>query len=335
MTGSYPTALGRLTSPESFDPTAISNVTDRNLRNLIGNDLPEATPVDDDAVVQHWVDYFVDRILDKKDTIAIVDGEPGEGKSNFTLWFGSKVRDRLGREMGLSRTLDLENDVVYRLTTLIHRVYGSSRDKPSVVIADEGVLIGAQGTSGMSDTGKILDRVLSIGRIQGCTIFLLHPNVWGLASFVRNRRAKVFFHVEHRGLTTAFTLKSAMDFVPPRQLPFKKARQPWAKIHWPSLEQDPIWATYEPGKLETVRSTLVDSEIEAAKLEKKAGMRPPGPWAMDYWNAAGSGRAEGETPQEYHRRTNRERMRAKAEANRRTAADQTHRQEQAPTGAPQ
>ena len=283
MSPGYPSALTRLTSPESFDSTAISNLTGRHLRQMIGNDLAEATPVDDAAVVDHWVEYFVDRILDKKDTWAIVDGEPGEGKSNFSLWLGAKIRDRLGQEMGTSRTLDLQNDVVYRLTTLIHRVYQSSRDNPSVVIADEGVLVGAQGSSGLSDAGRILDRILSVGRIQGCSGFLLHPSVWGLASFVRNRRAKVLFHVERRGLTTAFTLKSAMDFTPPKQLPFKKARQPWSKIRWPSLEADPIWKLYEPNKIETTKQTLVDSEIEAAKIEKKAGMRPPGPWAMDYW----------------------------------------------------
>jgi len=318
----YPTALSRLTSPDSFDSASLSNVTRRHLRRLIGSDLAEATPVDDSDVADHWVQYFVDRIIDRKDTVVIVDGEPGEGKSTFTLWFGSKVRDRLGRETGGQRKLDLEHDVVYRLTTFVHRVYESSRDKPSVIIADEGVLVGAQGSSGLSDAGKILDRVLSIGRIQGCTIFLLHPNVWGLASFVRNRRAKVLFHVEHRGLTTAFTLKSAMDFVPPRQLPFKKARQPWSKLRWPSLDNDPIWSTYEPGKLEVTKQTLVDTEIEAAKIEKKAGLRPPGPWAMDYWNGK-PGRADGETPEEYHRRMTRQRMRDRRAKGRRTRAEET------------
>ena len=278
----YPSALSRLSSPESFDPTAIANVPARHLREIIGSDLPEATPVDAAAVAAHWVKFYVDRILDKKDTVTIVDGEPGEGKSNFTLWLSSKVRDRLGRETGGPRRLDLENDVVYRLSTLIHRVYQSSREHPSVIIADEGVLVGAQGTSGMSDVGQILDRVLSVGRIQGCTIFVLHPSVWGLASFVRNRRAKVFMHVERRGLTTAFTLKSAMEFTPPRQLPFKKVKMPWARLRWPSLEFDPIWQKYEPSKLETTKLTLVDSEMEAVRIEDKAGMRPPGPWAMDY-----------------------------------------------------
>lgn len=317
MRSAYPAALSRLRSPLSFDPSAVEHITSRHLRHMIGNDLPEATPVDDADVAEHWVTYLVDRILDKKDTVVIVDGEPGEGKSMFTMWLAAKVRDRLGRETGTTRKLDLANDITYRLTTYIHRVYQSSRENPSVVVADEGVLVGAQGTSGLSDQGRILDRILSTQRIQACTSFLLHPSVWGLASFVRNRRAKVLFHVEHRGLTTAFTLKSAMEFTPPRQLPFKKAKQPWAKIRWPSIEADPLWATYEPVKLETVKQTLVDSEIEAAKIEKKAGLRPPGPWAMDYWSNVGSGRAEGETPEEYHRRQTRERQKARrAEAKR-------------------
>lgn len=203
-----------------------------------------------------------------------------------------------------------------------------------MVIADEGVLLGAQSSSGLSDAGKILDGVFSTQRIQACSTFVLHPNIWGLASFVRNRRAKVFFHVEHRGLTTAFLLKTAMEWTPPRQLPFKKARAPWAKIRWPSLESDPVWSPYEAGKIEVTKNKLVDWEIEAAKIEKKAGMRPPGPWAMDYWSASGSGRAEGETPQEYHRRMNRQRMRARLADNRRTNADEAHRQSPAKDGTP-
>lgn len=301
MTAIYPSALTRLTSPQSFDSKAISNITGRHLRQMIGNDLVQATPVDDAAMVEHWVQYYAGRILEKKDTVTICDGEPGEGKSNFILWLAAKIRDRLGREMGTSRVLDLDRDVVYRLSTFAYRVDQSSRQDPSVLIVDEGVLIGAQGSSGLSDAGQILDRVLSIGRIQGCTIFVLHPSIWGLASFVRNRRAKVWMHVERRGLTTVFTLKSALDFTPPRQLPFKKAKAPWSRLRWPSLETDPIWAPYEANKIKTVKETLVDSVMEATKIEKKAGLRPPGSWAMQYYTAK-SGRPDGLTQKEWDRR---------------------------------
>ena len=322
---SYPSALSRLTSPESFDPSAIANVPARHLREIIGNDLPEGTPVDDRDVVEHWVQYYVDRILSKRDTVTIVDGEPGEGKSNFTLWLAMKVIDRLGRDLGTTRLLDLDRDVVYRLTTFTQRVYESSRENPCVIVADEGVLVGAQGTSGLSDAGQVLDRVLSVGRIQGCTIFLLNPSVWGLASFVRNRRAKVLMHVEHRGLTTVFTLKSAMDFVPPRQLPFKKARSPWSRIRWPSLENDPLWQKYEPAKIEVTKQTLVDAKVEAARIEKKAGMRPPSPEFMDYWEPK-TKRAKNETPEEYNRRQTRDRMRGLRDKQRRDAVtDQSGR----------
>lgn len=325
MTALYPAALGRLTSPLSLNSRTAPHIVSRHLRGLAGGGLPLATPVDNDAVADHWVEYYVDRILEKKDTVTIIDGEPGEGKSNFALWLGMKIRDRLGRETESARTLDLDNDIVYRLTTFVQRVYQSSRANPSVIIADEGVLVGAQGTSGLSDAGQILDRVLSIGRVMGCTIFVLHPSVWGLASFVRNRRAKVLMHVERRGLTTAFTLKSAMDFVPPRQLPFSKARQPWAKIRWPSLESDPIWQKYEPNKIEVTKQTLVDSKIRAAEIEKKAGLRPPGPEFMDYWEPR-SKRAPGETAEEYHRRGSRERMRASRMETRRSEVEASLRQ---------
>lgn len=257
---------------------------DRHLRHLVGSDLPEGTPIDDAAVVDHWVDWYVDRILDKMDTVTAVTGKPGIGKSNFTLWLAMKVRERLGRILGTARVLDLQADVVYRLTTFIDRVYKSSRENPGVVIADEGVLVGAQAGAGLSDVGKLLDRVLSIARIKACTVFILHPNIWGLAAFVRNRRAEVWMHAEKRGLTTAFMLKTTLDFTPPTQLPFKKVRQPWAKIRWPSLEGDAVWSSYEPAKLENTNQALVDAEIEAAKVEKKMGMRPPGPAFMDYWN---------------------------------------------------
>ena len=43
---SYPSALERLTSPESFDPAAIANIPARHLRELLGSDVGEGVPVD-------------------------------------------------------------------------------------------------------------------------------------------------------------------------------------------------------------------------------------------------------------------------------------------------
>jgi hypothetical protein len=172
--------------------------------------------------------------------------------------------------------------VVYRLSDLVRRVYASSREDPSVVIADEGCLIGAQSGSGLSEAGKLLDRTLSICRILGCSLFLISPSIWGVAAFVRARRAKVWWHVERRGLSTAFLLGSSVQWTPPRKLPFVKARQPWSKLRWPSLENDKIWSKYEPTKLEVTRNALVDAAIVAGKLERKAGLRPSGPEQMDY-----------------------------------------------------
>ena len=131
MTALYPAALGRLTSPLSLNSRTAPHIVSRHLRGLAGGGLPLATPVDNDAVADHWVDYYVDRILEKKDTVTIIDGEPGEGKSNFALWLGSEGSGppRAGRPVG-TRILDLENDIVYRLTTFVHRVYQSSRQNP-------------------------------------------------------------------------------------------------------------------------------------------------------------------------------------------------------------
>jgi hypothetical protein len=286
LSAEYPSALEYLLSPESFDPGKAENVLDRHTRRLVGSAVGQRTPVDDDDRADYWTRFLVDRVLQNRDTTIIVDGLPGEGKSNFALWLASRVRWLLGKELGVPRRLDLKQDVVSRLTLFTRRVYQSSREKPLVVIADEGVLVGAQGTSGLSDAGRLLDRVLSVDRIQACTVFILHPSVWGLASFVRNRRAYLFMHVEQRGITTVFLLKDTLEFTPPRLLPFKKARYPWSRLYWPSLENDPIWAEYEPWKLETVRKTLVDAEIEAARIEKKAGMAPPGPEWMDYWDGS-------------------------------------------------
>ncbi|HEY1197309.1 MAG TPA: hypothetical protein VGG32_01095 [Thermoplasmata archaeon] len=305
MSAAYPAALNRLTSAESFDPAAISNVTGRHLRQIIGSDLKEATPVDDEDEINYQAGFLVDRVMNKEDTVVIVTGEPGVGKSMFTMMLGSIVKRRLGLETGTSRTLDLELDIVSRLTTFSRRVYQSSRKNPLVVIGDEGVLVGAQSGSGLTGPGRILDRVLSVSRIKACTIFILHPSIWGVAAFVRNRRAKVWYHVERRGLTTAFILKDALDFTPPHLLPFKKMRHPWNRIHWESIENKPMWAAYEPAKLETVNQTLVDAEIQAAEFEKKEGMRPPSAAFMDYWEPSSLPRAPGETDEELERRRDR------------------------------
>jgi hypothetical protein len=307
----HPRALDILRSPGSFDPASPRNIGRVRLRELMGSDLPDATPIDASTVIEHWVDYIVGLILDKKDCVVMCDGTPGEGKSTFSLWLCLLVRQALNQALGTRQNFEVERDICYRLSDLIHRILQSSRENPSVILADEGVLVGAQARAGSYDASLLLDRVLSLSRIQGATLFILAPSIWGLASAVRDRRARLWFHVERRGLSTAFILREAIPFKRPKELPFSKARQPWSKLRWDSLESDPVWAPYEARKITVTKSALHDSEVEALKVEKKLGLSPPA-WADAFYRKAVLGRQPGETPTEYHRRGDRERKRLKA-----------------------
>lgn len=302
----FPSALELLADPESFDPLDRTNIVTAHLRSVTGAEVEQPDGyADDEMISQHWVDYFVDRVLDKKDTIAIIDGEPREGKSNFALWLAAKVRQELGLAMGRRTTLDLQWDVIYDTPTLLHRMYRSSREDPGMVVVDEGALAGFKATSGISDLGGAVDTVLSIAGINGCSMFILHPNIWGLAAFVRNRRAKVYFHVEHRGLSTGHHLKTAIEYAKSSHLPFMKVKQPWARVRWPSLEDDPHWAPlwreYEERKKAVVQARIVDFENVAIQFNRKMGLRDPD-WVRELKTSPKFARAPGETTEAANRR---------------------------------
>lgn len=315
--GLHPTSLDVQSAPWRFDAGDPFNIATSHLRVVAGVDIPaDFTPVDDDTVIEHWVEFFVDRILSGKDTVFIVDGEAGEGKSTFTLWFLAKVRRRLSerlRSLGrgeINPLLNLDWDVIYDTPSLLHRIYTSSKKDPAVILVDEGSLAGFQAGAGLSEIGRAIDKALSVCRIKAVTAAVLNPSVWGLAPFVRNRRAKVYFHVEERGVSTAHTLKTAIDYKAATQwLPFKKAKAPWAKLYWPSLESDPIWGPYEKRKLDTVQETLLDLERLSLKFAKKEGANPSRwPWAQDY--TVKPTRQDDETDAEYTRRSDRARKKA-------------------------
>jgi hypothetical protein len=307
-----PSALDILTSDGALDPLLPENVVLSRLREMVGSDLPEGKPVDEEGVVQHWVDYIVGLILDKKDCVVIVDGTPGEGKSTFSLWICLRIREALNRALKVQEQFKVDRDVTYRLSSLIHRINQSSREKPSVVLADEGILVGAQARAGSYDASIILERVLSIARIKGVTMFILAPSIWGLAASVRDRRARLWFHVEERGRSTAFVLRDAIPFKRPKELPFGKARQPWCRIEWGDMESDPIWTPYEGQKLDITTETLADSEVEALKIERKAGLRPP-EWAT-VGNVKRAYRAANDSPADFRRKADRERKQKRNDA---------------------
>jgi len=93
-----------------------------------------------------------------------------------------------------------------------------------------------------------------------------------------------------------------------------------------------MWERYEQIKMRRVEEVLVDAKITLGRAEKKAGMRPGSSDQMDY-RLKGSGRAEGESPVEYHRRMNRERMRTRRAEVRRTNAGQLADTERTPEQA--
>ena len=275
----YPSALEFLASPESFDPDGEENTLDRFTRELTGSAVEPGVPTDNEDVWAHWVEWVCDRVLSRRDFVGVVDGNPGEGKSTFGTIFLTKIAARLGDE------LDIEPpkvEVVYRLSELIEAVYRSSRARPGIVLVDEAVLTGMQSGAGLTQEGKLVDRIFSVARIKSAVILCLIPSIHGLASMVRSRRACWWGHTERRGRLTVFVGSDRLSFENPRSLPMVKAKWPWPRIEFESLEDDPSWAAYEGTKIEVVDRTLVDANILASELERKAGLRPANPSQMNY-----------------------------------------------------
>jgi hypothetical protein len=277
----YPGPLEIVNSPEAFDPDRPDQQAAVFLRDLTGLDQPELEPVDAEGVWVFWIDRIVDLIVSGRDFVGIIDGDPGEGKSTLALEFCSRVRNALNAELGIRDTFDPRRDVLSRLSNLLYRIYQSSGDRPVVLQADEGCLVGAQARSGTSEEGLMLDQGLSVCRIKGCTIFVLHPTIAGVAATVKQRRGRYWFHVEERGRATAFKVRTSLPKNLLRDLPFTKERQPYHRIIFDSLEGDPLWVSYSQVKIEATNRTLLDLALRAVALEFVRGLSVPD-WAVPY-----------------------------------------------------
>lgn len=271
----------RLESPIAYNPGESDAIAEAWLRRLTNGNLPEGQlPPDQEAVRAHWIDFLVGRILDKKDTVIVLDGEPGEGKSALGRELQLGVRNSLNAALGISVPFNLETDIPYRLSYFIHRVWLSSIASPAVIMADETELIGGQARAGSDEKGALLDRVLSVCRIKAATAFMLSPNIRGISSAVRDRRAKLWMHIEYRGEATVFELQKAINFKRPGPLPFMKAPGPWSHLGWSNPEGEKGWAEYERWKLDNANRFLLRAIYQAVALERKDGLVDP-PWLSE------------------------------------------------------
>lgn len=271
-----------LQSPWDVDPADPHAIMETRIRELTDTELPSGgIPPDKEAMRAHWVDTLVGRVIDRKDTVVIIDGEPGEGKSALGRELTLAVINALNavlpdRKMQFS----LEDDVPYRLSSFIYGVYRSSYAMPRVLMGDELELIGGQARAGADEKQLLLDRTLSVCRIKSCTGLMLIPNIRGAPAFIRDRRAKIWMHVEWRGEATVFELEKAIDFKRPGKLPFKKAKQPFHRLTWEDPDKDPGWSDYQGWKLANTNAALLRFIYQAIELEKKEGLRPP-EWMVD------------------------------------------------------
>jgi hypothetical protein len=253
------------------------------LRASAGLGLPPYVPTDGNSVWDFWIDRVVGLILNGWDFVGIVTGDPGVGKSVLTLQFASRLRNALNAELGVNERFDTKRDVLYRLSDLAYRVYQSSGDNPVVLQGDEGCTVGAQAQAGASPEGIILDQVLSVCRIKATSLFLLHPSILGVASFIRQRRGRYWFHVEspsdgsplRLGVATAFRATAALPREALRRLPFVKERQPFHRLRFGSLDGDPLFTAYSAEKIAATDRILLDLALRAVALEFNRGLAVP------------------------------------------------------------
>jgi hypothetical protein len=276
-----PSPLEVLNSPGTFDPSRHEHIAATYLRSATGMELPSGEPVDEEGVWAYWMEKIVGLIVSGHDFVGIIDGDPGEGKSTLGLEFCLRLRNALNVVLGADDVFDIRRDVIYRLSNLLYRILQSSPDRRVILQADEGCMVGAQAKSGMSEEGAILDRALSVCRIKGVSLFVLHPTIRGVASAIRQRRGRNWFHVERRGTATAFRMRTSLPKDLLRDLPFTKEREPFARITFRSLEDDPRWSIYSEAKIEETNRELLDLALRAVALEYARGLAPP-PWAIPY-----------------------------------------------------
>jgi hypothetical protein len=274
-----PSALEVLNAPEAFDPDRPEQVAAVYFRSEGGMSLPEARPIDADGVWFYHIDRAVDHIRNGMDFIIVITGKTGRGKSTVAITFCDRLRNALNAELGLHEVFDPEQDVIYRLSDLIYRIFQSSGENPLVLLADEGVTVGAQAQAGASPEGLILEQTLSICRVKRATVCFLNPTFEGTASSIRKRRAEYWIHVEEKGRATSFHATDALPKDVLRDSRFLKDRQPFNSIEFDSLEGDTIWERYTDKMLVAKNRVLLDLALRAVALEFARGLRIP-EWAF-------------------------------------------------------
>ncbi len=280
-----------LLHPSIGDPTTAQSALSGYVRIMEGGGVPEAIPVDDEEIAEHWWSIAVERIADKRDLMLVFTGQPGDGKSTASAWFLKGLARRLRDDLGLPTTFDLTKDIAHTPGEFVRRLNASSPSCPTLTQADEAVLSGFQSRSGTNDVSLELDKDLTIDRYLQPVAALLIPSISRLAAFARQGRIAIWFHVERRGVMTAFTFDPSLKFYPDKRIPYNKAPRPWHRLHFPSIENWKEWAPYETDKERTIHQQL---EFSASRLEAIEGR---GKEHRD------------ETPQEARRRRTREGMR--------------------------
>ncbi len=207
-----------------------------------------------EAVWNHWIGVFRDRLKHDFDNVIAIDGPRGSGKSTLGIQ--------------IARPLDpqfTEAQILYSAEEMLRA--WSTLEAGQVAIFDEAVL-GLLSRKASSDENTRLVQAVMIARRLGITVILCIPDFMNLDPAFRDtaiqyRITCVLGEKGQRGtaLVHVRSEKIRYDTGDPRRL-YKSRR--WNPIRFDGLSGDPLWARYLQLAKEKARSFASNTATELA-----------------------------------------------------------------------
>lgn len=237
----------------------------------------------------HWGNYLSWCTSHAYDAVVLVTGPTGSGKSTLALRW--------------CQTLDTAFTIAERLcysAEELLKVYETILPGQCVLF-DEGVrglLAGDQNTTEQ----KALIQALALIREKGAILFICAPSIWNVAKQVRQNRARLWVHVQGRGLALVHERNDRLRYVPDATLGFSRSEDSpyvqwtaYAKTSKFNREYLRIKHAHLDAYLRETREMLENRRRRGrGKRGKEDGAAPPAapPGAADAAAAAPSSRVE-------------------------------------------
>ncbi len=192
------------------------------------------------------------------DAIVLITGATGTGKSSLALQL----------TQALDRSFDMSLRLCYSPLEVAKAYEGI---QPGQVVCFDESVRGLQSTDTFAKEQKELVKLFSVIRAKRAIVFILAPSPWQVAKQVRDTLARMWIHVERRGLARLFDAWPLVKYSPDANLRFAKNVE-CPTLTWSAYpNDDPFYADYL--KVKDARMNELVSETISSLSGKRASKK--------------------------------------------------------------